>query len=999
MNNMYVFGKKMIAGLLLIAFIGFNTPFVFADQPTGSLDSIQTDGNPCLGIPLSVSGAGTVSPANDKQISQYFIQVIWGPSDIQTGIPLITDDTTSPFSYTFNAGPHTYVGTPADTVTVQLYHQSPNGNDNQVDDTQIVPTCPPNEAPVFTNSPVVTSIDELVEYTFDFNATDPENNPLTFLLSGNPAGSTIDASTGIFSWTPTEAQGEGVYTFLAQVTDGELITTQEVSITVKEVNAAPAVGDLSVVTPMNTSVDVVLIALDTDVPVNTLIYEIVTGPSHGSASLSENTVVYTPDENYTGSDSFTWKASDGSLDSNNGTVTVMISNDAPQLDAIGGREINEHQTLSFSATATDPNEDTLTFSLKNCPVGANITPEGVFSWTPTESQDGEHTCTIAVSDGNKTDEKKFGILVYEVNELPVADPKTAEVDEDDSVLITLSGSDSDIPVQSLSFITETLPSYGTLSVIEGTLVTYTPNTNYTGIDSFTYTAFDGVGSSISATVNITVKPTNDAPTIVLNGSEEIALPFDAIYEEEGALCADIDGENLMPIITGSVNTALAGVYALSYVCTDQGGLSSETLSRIVTVQEAPAQCSDGKDNDGDGAVDYPADLSCLSPEDNDESNEALQCLVYSDTTHVVKSTGLLAKAVSFINENWVSIPNALWMWKTAVIENPEIEQSETFVKKITLVDVPGSAVMNIAADNGFLVTINGVTTIDKLSDEYAFTSVGKYNITPYLVEGLNTIEITVRNAPFVDATPEINPAGFVYTLDIRGAVCGENTGPLVNAGENQSKTLPTTTATLSGSATDSDGVIISYLWEQVSGPEGVIISSPTKAESGLTGLLEGTYVFKLTATDNDGVSASDEISIVVSRAQSSIVSSGVILGGSGRVLGASAGQVLGDATSCGIYLNDYLKMGANNDKEEVKKLQQFLNTYMGSTLLVDGIFGGKTFASVKAFQAKEKDLVLNPWKNYGNKTGKPTGYVYKTTKTRINNIMCETLNLQIPQLP
>ncbi len=81
------------------------------------------------------------------------------------------------------------------------------------------------------------TIPELSIYSFDANATDSDvpAQTLTFSLSGAPTGSSINASTGVFSWNPTEAQGPGVYTFTVMVSDGALSASQSVTLNVTEV--------------------------------------------------------------------------------------------------------------------------------------------------------------------------------------------------------------------------------------------------------------------------------------------------------------------------------------------------------------------------------------------------------------------------------------------------------------------------------------------------------------------------------------------------------------------------------------------------------------------------------------------------------------------------------------------------------------------------------------------------------------------------------------------
>ncbi len=108
---------------------------------------------------------------------------------------------------------------------------------------------------------------------------------------------------------------------------------------------------------------------------------------------------------------------------------------------------------------------------------------------------------------------------------------------------------------------------------------------------------------------------------------------------------------------------------------------------------------------------------------------------------------------------------------------------------------------------------------------------------------------------------------------------------------------------------------------------------------------------------------------------------------------APQGRVLGASTTCGIYLEKYLRKGYKNDEESVKKVQKFLNDYFKLNIPVTGFFGPQTDSAVKKFQTKFSDEILKPWKLSG-----PTGIVYLTTTTKINKIMCPELDLQIPNL-
>lgn len=109
------------------------------------------------------------------------------------------------------------------------------------------------------------------------------------------------------------------------------------------------------------------------------------------------------------------------------------------------------------------------------------------------------------------------------------------------------------------------------------------------------------------------------------------------------------------------------------------------------------------------------------------------------------------------------------------------------------------------------------------------------------------------------------------------------------------------------------------------------------------------------------------------------------LGGGG---GGSSGQVLGVTTpttpACGPFLNAYLRMGRDNDPDEVRKLQTFLNEEIQAGLPVTGFFGPLTHAAVMKFQTKYASDILTPWG-----ISEPTGYVYLTTRKKINEIYCQ----------
>src|SRR6185503_11534740 len=217
---------------------------------------------------------------------------------------------------------------------------------------------------------------------------------LTFSLVGAPAGATINASTGAFSWTPTEAQGPGNYPFSVRVTDGVTNTDAAITLTVTEVNASPVLSGVpataSVVelTPLTFTAS----ATDSDIPAQTLTFSLTGAPTGASIDGSTGAFSWTPtDAQGPGVYTFSVNVSDGVTSTSSSIqVTVSESNEAPVLANVpASATIPELSPYTFTATATDADQppQTLTFTLVGAPAGATINGStGAFSWTPSETQ-------------------------------------------------------------------------------------------------------------------------------------------------------------------------------------------------------------------------------------------------------------------------------------------------------------------------------------------------------------------------------------------------------------------------------------------------------------------------------------------------------------------------------------------------------------------------------------------------------------------------------------
>lgn len=229
-------------------------------------------------------------------------------------------------------------------------------------------------------------------------------------------------------------------------------------------NTAPTANAQSISTQEDTAVNITLTASDPES--NSLTY-IVTNPAHGSLSGTAPSLSYQPDNNYNGSDSFTFHVNDGSLDSNEATVSITVNpvNDSPVLSPINNQTINELDALvlDFPILGSDPDTtdstpDTLTYSLTAAPAGATIDPaSGVISWTPTEAQGGSSDSpfafTVRLTDSHDVFvEQSFSVTVNEVNAAPsLAAIGNQTIDEQVPFALGASASDEDLPANTLTY--------------------------------------------------------------------------------------------------------------------------------------------------------------------------------------------------------------------------------------------------------------------------------------------------------------------------------------------------------------------------------------------------------------------------------------------------------------------------------------------------------------------------------------------------------------------
>ncbi|WP_207512471.1 PKD domain-containing protein [Longitalea luteola] len=131
-----------------------------------------------------------------------------------------------------------------------------------------------------------------------------------------------------------------------------------------------------------------------------------------------------------------------------------------------------------------------------------------------------------------------------------------------------------------------------------------------------------------------------------------------------------------------------------------------------------------------------------------------------------------------------------------------------------------------------------------------------------LVAGTYVFKLTVTDNKGVTAEDTVN-------VIVNNSTTVANKPPVASAGNDVAITLPTSSVTLNGSASkDPDGSVTKYAWSKISGPSSFLIGSPGAAITVISRLVAGTYVFRLTVTDNKGATANDDVTVVVNEAAS-----------------------------------------------------------------------------------------------------------------------------------
>ncbi|MEK7398994.1 MAG: Ig-like domain-containing protein, partial [Candidatus Poribacteria bacterium] len=372
---------------------------------------------------------------------------------------------------------------------------------------------PVNDPPTAGSQSIATNEDTPVKIAL--TGSDIDGDSLTFKIANQPKNGILEGELPEFFYKPnTDFNGDDNFTFVANdgIVDSQLGI---VFIKVQAINDTPVANAQSVTTDEDTPIKITLTGKD--IEGSPLTFKIMDQPKNGILEGELPELLYKPNPDFNGEDGFTFTASDGKLESQTAKVSIKINavNDKPVVE-LQNITTDEDTPIKITLTGKDIEGDNLTFKIIDQPKNGVL--EGKLpdlTYKPNPDFNGEDGFTFTISDGElESQTAKVSIKINPINDLPIAEAKSLETNENKSVKINLSG--KDVEGDTLVFKIINQPKNGT---IKGTPpdLTYEPNYAFGGDDSFSYLVNDGKADSEPVAVNIRVKFTSNPSDVNRDG--------------------------------------------------------------------------------------------------------------------------------------------------------------------------------------------------------------------------------------------------------------------------------------------------------------------------------------------------------------------------------------------------------------------------------------------------------------------------------------------------
>ncbi len=551
--------------------------------------------------------------------------------------------------------------------TAQISYTISDGNGGTAQSSVIVLVGAANQAPVANDDSYSATEDEMLiinaastQPILTANDSDGDGDVLIVVpqpVSNVSHGTLVLSASGNFTYQPNN-NFFGTDSFEYQVSDnlgGTDVAT--VTITVNPVNDSPVAVDDTAQTAEETTMEVNVLANDVDVDGDSLTITSASA-SHGGVIISETqTLVYTPQQNYFGSDIINYSISDGNggTDSAQVMMTVVNRNDTPSTTNDNATTLqNVAVTVDVLANDTDIDGDTLVLLDATADSGSVvINANNTLTFTPAQDFLGVATVDYTASDqAGGTAGGLLFVTVISGASPPVATDDTISTNEDTDVQIDVLANDSDADGDTLTIV-EATADIGSVSISNNQLL-YSPLADFNGTATINYTIADGTGNFDSAKVTVTVIPQNDAP---IANNDELITNEDSSGTVNVLANDSDDGNSLRVSAAQAGNGSVVilpdfsllytpaadfnGSDIINYTAEDEQGLQAEAmvLVSVLPVNDPPIPQPDNAQIDED----TPLTINVVSNDsDIDSANlTVVAAEAANGTVEIVNSVSLL----------------------------------------------------------------------------------------------------------------------------------------------------------------------------------------------------------------------------------------------------------------------------------------------------------------------------------------------------------------------
>lgn len=696
----------------------------------------------------------------------------------------------------------------------------------------------------------------------------------------------------------------GAYVFKFTVTDNIGATANDqVTVYVSASNVVPTVNagpDKTLTLPSN-SIQITATASDPDGTIQGYAWAQLSGPAATITGLNSATLNLS--DLLAGTYEFEITVTDNSAATASDQVRVIVnpqtSNQFPVVSAGADKEIflpTNSVVITGSATDQDGTIASLVWSKESGPGTFSLANETTSTLTALNLVEGTYVFRLTATDnesGVSFDEVTVTVYNASTNQAPVANGGGNKIVQLPTNTITLAGSGSDsdgsiasylwekISGPSVTLQTNNQPSCKLVGLVEGVYV-------------FKFTVTDNIGATASdlVTVNVIPASVNKSPLASAGQNQSIVLPTDNTnlagsgFDPDGTIQSyswtKVSGpaggalsspSTQLTSITGLVE----GVYTYRLTVTDNSNATGFD-DVIITVTTSTANKLPVANAGGNQSISLPTNALNLfgSGSDADGSISAYLWTKISggtvSLTNGSKATATLA-----------NLQEGQYVFKLTVTDNNGATDDD-FVTITVNAQATNLPPLAFTGGDKIVKLPQNSTTLSGSGSDVDGQVIGfkwtQQSGTPVTLSNTTSSNLTVSNLTegrFVfRLTVTDNASATAFDeMTLQVIPSSANLPPTVDAGKDSTIYLPQNSITLNGTATD-DGAIASYLWTKVSGP-AVVLNNPVTETLSLTSLTEGTYILQLTAIDDNGTSASDNITVTVLPAtinQSPTVSAG-----------------------------------------------------------------------------------------------------------------------------